>query len=115
MTHDQAKYGSARTLCEFLTGVAYVMEASGGLNDGMSDRVDELMEPIRSVRDWLWFTGKLMIETKPLPADFDALLDAAEARALDALPKFKALVEETCDLLAETAGGGGRCRVGASR
>jgi len=114
MIQDRAKYESACTLCEFLTGVAYVMEASGGLNDGMSDRVDELMEPIRSARDWLWFTGKLMIETKPLPADFDALLDAAEARALDALPKFRALIDEACGQLIETAGGGVRCRVDAS-
>ncbi len=102
MTQDRAKYGSACALCEFLTGIAYVMEASGGLNDGMSDRVDELIEPIRSTRDWLWLIGELMIETKPLPADFDASLDAAEARALDALPKFKALVDEACDQLAET-------------
>jgi len=93
---DSAKYRSACTLCEFLTGLAYAIAASDGLND----RVDELIEPIRSARDWLWAVGKLMIETRPLPADFDASLDAAEAGALDALPKLKALVDETCDQLA---------------
>jgi hypothetical protein len=76
------------------------MEVSGGLNDGMSDRVDVLIEPIRWARDWLWAVGKLMSETRPLPADFDVSLDAAEARALDALPKLKALIDETCDQLA---------------
>ena len=102
---DSAKYGSACTLCEFLTGIAYVMEASGGLNDGMSDRVDELIEPIRSARDWLWAVGKLMSETRPLPADFDVSLDAAGVRALDALPKLKALIDEACEQLAETSRG----------
>ena len=38
-----------------------------------------------------------MSATRPLPADFDVSLDAAEARALDALPKLKALIDETCD------------------
>ena len=90
-------------LCEFLSGLAYAIEASDGLNDGMSDRVDELIEPIRSARDWLWAVGKLMSETRPLPADFDVSLDAAEAGALNALPKLKALVDETCDQLAERA------------
>ena len=100
---DSAKYGSACTLCEFLTGIAYVMEASGVLNDEMSDRVDELIEPIRSARDWLWAVGKLMSETRPLPADFDVSLDAAGVRALDALPKLKALIDEACEQLAETS------------
>jgi len=96
-------YLSACTLCEFLTGIAYVMEDSGGLNDDMSDRVDELIEPIRTARDWLWFVGKLMSQTKPLPEDLDLGLEAAEIRALDALPKFKALIGEACDQLVETA------------
>ena len=46
MAQEPQKYGSARTLCEFVTGVAYVMEASGGLDDGMSDRLDDLIEPV---------------------------------------------------------------------
>jgi hypothetical protein len=46
-------YLSACTLCEFLTGIAYVIEVSGGLNDDTSDRVDGLIEPIRTARDWL--------------------------------------------------------------
>lgn len=60
---------------------------------------------IRSARDWLWAVGKLMSETRPLPADFDVSLDAAEARALDALPKLKALIDEACEQLAETSRG----------
>ena len=107
---ESTKYRSAVTLCEFLTGVAYVMEASGALNDGMSDRVEELMEPIRPARDWLWAVGKLMTEAKQLPEDFDVSLDAAEVRALDALPKLKALIGEACDQLAETSRGYVRCR-----
>jgi hypothetical protein len=115
---ESTKYRSAVTLCEFLTGVAYVMEASGALNDGMSDRVEELMEPIRPARDWLWAVGKLITEAKPLPANFDVSLDAAEVRALDALPKLKALIGEACDQLAETSRGSVRCRAqrsGSSR
>ncbi len=81
------------------------MEASGGLNDRMSDRMDELIEPIRSARDWLWAVGNLISETKPLPADFDVSLDVAEVRALDALPKLKALVGVVCGQLAEMSRG----------
>ena len=67
--------------------------------------MDELIEPIRSARDWLWAVGKLISETKPLPADFDVSLDVAEVRALDALPKLKALIGEVCGQLAETSRG----------
>ena len=72
------------------------MEASGGLNDRMSDRMDELIEPIRSAGDWLWAVGNLISETKPLPADFDVSLDVAEVRAL---------VGEVCGQLAEMSRG----------
>ncbi|MGO9418528.1 hypothetical protein [Roseiarcus sp.] len=95
------RYGTTRTLCEFVTDIAYAMEASGGLNDGLSDRMDELVAPVRSARDWLWHVGQLMTQMKPLPSDFGNGLDRAEERALDALPKLKALIGEACDTLAE--------------
>ncbi len=94
-----ARYGATRTLCEFVTGLAYAMEVSGGLNDRLSDRMDEVVAPVRSARDWLWHVGDLMSQTKPLPSDFDRGLDSAEARARDALPMLKALVGEACDAL----------------
>ncbi len=94
-----ARYGTARTLCEFVTGLAYAMEVSGGLNDGLSDRMDEVVAPVRSARDWLWHVGQLMSQTKPLPSDFDRGLHSAEARALAALPTLKMLVAEACDTL----------------
>ena len=98
--HDAyARYGTARTLCEFVTSVAYAMEASGGLSDGLSDRMEEVVAPVRSARDWLLHVGQLMIQAKPLPCDFDRALDSAEARARDALPKLKALIGEACDAL----------------
>lgn len=95
-----ARYGATRTLCEFVTGLAYAMEVSGGLNDGLSDRMDEVVAPVRSARDWLWHVGQLMSQTKPLPSDFDRGLASAEARALFALPILKGLVGEACDALA---------------
>ena len=102
MTLNIASYGSTRTACEFLTGIAYAMEVSGGLNQEMSDRIDEVVRPVRSARDWLWYVGQLMGGTKPLPEDFDRGLEAAQSRALDALPKFKELIGEACDTLVMT-------------
>ena len=93
------RFGTTCTLCEFVTGLAYAMEASGGLNDGMSDRMDELVAPVRNARDWLWHVGQLMSHMKPLPTDFENGLDRAEERALDALPKLKELIGEACDAL----------------
>jgi hypothetical protein len=95
-----ARYGTTRTMCEFVTDLAYAMEASGGLSDNLSDRMDELVAPVRAARDWLWHVGQLMSQTKPLPSDFDRGLDFAEQRALDALPKLKILIGEACDALA---------------
>ena len=102
MAQESQKYGSARTLCEFVTGVAYVMEASGGLNDRMSDRLDDLIDPVRQARDWLWFVGDLMSHRKPLPADLDRGLETAASRALSAMPELKALLDDACDALART-------------
>ena len=95
-----ARYGTTRTLCEFVTGLACAMEASGGLSDGLSDRIDEFVTPVRVARDWMWHVGELMSQTKPLPSDFESGLDLAEARALEALPKLKLLIDEACDALA---------------
>jgi hypothetical protein len=97
MTPESEKFRSALTLCEFLTGMAYVMETAGGLDEAMSDRLDECVQPVRIARDWLWSAGGLMIKNESLPADFGHGLDVAEARALLALPQIKVLLEETCD------------------
>ncbi len=94
-----ARFGTTCTLCEFVTGVAYAMEVSGGLDDRLSDRMDELVAPVRSARDWLWHVGQLMSQTRPLPSDFDRGVVSAEERALEALPKLKALIGEACDSL----------------
>ena len=99
-----ARYGETRTLCEFVTGLAYAMEASGGLDDGLSDRMDEVVAPVRSARDWLWHVGDLMTHMRSLPSDFDHGLETAEARALDALPKLKLLISEACDSLVDARG-----------
>ncbi len=96
-----ARYGATRTLCEFVTGLAYAMEASGGLDDGLSDRMDEVVAPVRSARDWLRHVGDLMILAQPLPSDLDRGLDSAKQRALDALPKLKDLLGEACDSLGD--------------
>ena len=100
MAQESHKYGDARTLCEFVTGVAYVMEASGGLNDGMSDRLDDLVGPVRKARDWLWSVGDLINRSRPLPADFERGVEMAQSRALAAMPEFKALLDDACDALA---------------
>ena len=94
------RYGTTRTMCEFVIDIAYAMEASGGLTDGLSDRMDELVAPVRAARDWLWHVGQLMTQMKPLPSDVDNGLDRAEARARAALPKLKILIAEACDALA---------------
>ena len=100
---DRAKYGQTRTLCEFMTNIAYAMETSGGLDQGLSDRMDAVVEPIRMARDWMWFSGQLMSQSKPLPSDFHQTLEVAEGRALEALPKLRALIDEACEALALAA------------
>lgn len=95
-----ARYGTTRTMCEFVIDIAYAMEASGGMTDGLSDRMEELVAPVRAARDWLWHVGQLMTHMKPLPSDFGISLDRAEARAHAALPKLKILIAEACDALA---------------
>ena len=72
---------------------------TSGVYRDMSDRMDELVAPVRPARDWLWHVGQLMTHMKPLPSDFDDGLDRAEERALDALPKLKELIGEACDTL----------------
>ncbi len=94
-----ARFGATCTLCEFVTGLAYAMEASGGLDESLSDRMDEVVAPVRSARDWLWHVGQLMSQTRPLPTDFDRGVVSAEERALEALPRLKELIDEACDSL----------------
>ena len=95
-----ARYGATRTLCEFVTGFAYAMEVSGGLDDGLSDRMDEVVAPVRSARDWLWHVGQLMSPDEAAAVRLRRRPGPAEARALDALPKLKVLIGEACDTLA---------------
>lgn len=97
-----ARYGTTRTMCEFVIDIAYAMEVSGGLAEGLSDQIDELVAPVRAARDWLWHVGQLMSQMKPLPSDVGNGLDRAEARARAALPKLKILIAEACDALAGT-------------
>jgi hypothetical protein len=94
---DSERFRSALTLCEFVTGMAYVMETAGGLDEAMSDRLDECVQPVRTARDWLWSAGGSMIRNESLPGDFDYGLEVAQSRALLALPEIKALLEEMCD------------------
>ena len=47
----------------------------------------------------------LGVHRRTLGRRLSASLDAAEARALDALPKLKALIDEACEQLAETSRG----------
>ena len=100
---DQLKYVRICTMCEFMTNAASAMEFSGGLNQNLSDRMDELIEPVREARDWIWHVGQLMILSRPLPNGLHETLESTEDRALEALPKFKALIDEACDELVRAA------------
>ena len=104
-TNDRAKYVRTCTMCEFMTGVASAMEFSGGLNQNLSDRVENIIEPVREARDWMWRVGQLMAFSRPLPSGFHETLERSEDRALEALPRFKALMDEACEELAHAAQG----------
>jgi hypothetical protein len=94
MTNNQKKYGRTCTLIEFLTHVACAMEIAGELHENLSDRVDELIDPIRKDRDWLQLAGSYIVRGGALPDDFDGQLDAVEVRAFEAAPKLRAMVLE---------------------
>src|SRR5271166_4985309 len=79
MTQNKQKYGRTCTLIEFLTQIAGAIELAGELHENLSDRVDELIDPIRKDREWLRFAGKL---------------DAVEVRAFEAVPKLRLMVLE---------------------
>ncbi len=100
---DQARYVRTCTICELMTNAASAMEISGGLNQSLSDRMDEFIEPVLGARDWLWHVGQLMILSRPLPNGLQETLESAENRALEALPKFKALMDVACDELVRAA------------
>ena len=51
---DRAKYVRTCTMCEFMTSLASAIQLSGGLNQSLSERMDELIEPVREARDWIW-------------------------------------------------------------
>ena len=94
MTHSQQRYGQTCSRNEFLTHIACAMEIAGELYENLSDRMDELIDPIRKDRDWLQITGYLIVKGRPLPKDFDGQLDEVDSRALEALPKLRAMVLE---------------------
>ncbi len=94
MTSNQKKYGRTCTLIEFLTHVACAMEIAGELRENLSDRVDELIDPIRKDREWLQLAGSVIVRGGALPDDFDGRLDAVEVRAFEAAPKLRAMVLE---------------------
>ena len=94
---DRANYVRACTMCEFMTSVVSAMEISGGLNESLSDRMDDFIEPVRRARDWMREVGRLMVRSQPLPSRLREALEITEYRALDSLPEFKALISEACD------------------
>jgi hypothetical protein len=94
MAHDKDRYRRTCTLIEFLIQVAAAMEVAGELNESLSDRVDELIGPIRNDREWLRFVGSFIIRGGPLPGDFDNKLDAVGVRAFEAAPKLRLMVLE---------------------
>ena len=100
---DQAKYVRTCTMCEFMTSVASAMEMGGGLGQSLSDRVDEFIEPVREARDFVWHLGHLMTLSRPLPNSVHETLEITESRAVEALPRFKALMDEACDELVRSA------------
>ena len=87
MTYDKEKYRRACTLIGFLdSNRRRAMEVAGELRESLSDRVDELIDPIRKDRDWLRFAGSFIIRGGPLPDDFDDKLGAVDVRAFEAVP-----------------------------
>ena len=100
---DRTKYGRVRTMCELVTSVATVMETSGALDEGLTARMERSLGPVREAREWMWPIGQLMAYSPPLPRGVHEGLETTEACALDALPKFKALMDEACDELIRTS------------
>ncbi|RBP16166.1 hypothetical protein DFR50_106128 [Roseiarcus fermentans] len=94
---DQTRYGRLRAMCEFMTNVASAMEYSGGLNQVSRNRLQESIKPVREAREWMWDIGQMMIPSQPLPAGLHEALEITESRALDALPKLKAALDEACE------------------
>jgi len=97
---DKSAYVRALTLCEFMTNVAYAMEFSGGMDEGLSDRLEQSVEKVREARDWMWDIGQMMTRSRPMPHGLHEALEITEIRALEALPKFRALMDEACEELA---------------
>ena len=91
---DQAKYVRTCAMYEFMTCAASAVEFGGRLNQSLSDRMNEFIEPVREARDWLRHIGQLMILSRPLPNGLQDMLETMENRALEALPNFKALMDE---------------------
>src|SRR5271165_202131 len=94
MTNNKQKYRQTCALIEFVTHIACAMEIAGELHENLSDRMDELIDPIRKDRDWLRAAGGFIVSGRPLPGDFDGQLQDVEVRAFEALPKLRAMVLE---------------------
>src|SRR5271166_4906519 len=94
MTNDKQKYRQTCALIEFVTHIACAMEIAGELHENLSDRMDELIDPIRKDRDWLRAAGSFIVKGHPLPEAFDGQLHDVEVRAFEALPKLRAMVLE---------------------
>lgn len=62
MTHSQQRYGQTCRRNEFLTHIACAMEIAGELQENLSDRMDQLIDPIRKDRDWLQITGSFFVK-----------------------------------------------------
>ena len=104
---DQAKYGRVRTMCEFVTSVASVIEYSGALDEDLTTRMEKSLGPVREARDWMWRIGQLMAFSRPLPNGLHEGLEATETCAREALPKFRALMGEACDEMVRASRGPG--------
>lgn len=104
---DQAKYGRVRTMCEFVTSVASVMEDSGALDESLTARMETSLGPVREARDWMWHIGQLMAYSRPLPNGVHEGLETTETCAREALPRFRALMDEACDELVRASRGPG--------
>ena len=87
LTHCQERYGQTCSRNEFLTHIACAMEIAGELHENLSDRMDELIDPICKDRDWLQITGSFIVKGRPLPEDFDGQLDEVDFESVGSLAK----------------------------
>jgi hypothetical protein len=87
----------------------------------LRDRIEESIKLIREARDWMWDIGEMLILSRPLPSGLHEALEITADWALEALPRFKTLLDEAYDELVRAArgskfpgDGGGRMEAVAS-